>query len=128
MAITANKKTKTPKKAKGAAANYSSANINKKKSAKPVKLAQTSAKKKGNPFAKKDDKAKGGKDAKAMSPKDRFKMMMEKKKKGGQKASITAKKPKKATGRKTKLSGTFASKAITPKKAKVVKHKKKGRI
>lgn len=49
-------------------------------------------------------------------------------KKGKMKASISSKKSKNISGRKTKLSGTFSSKAITPKKAKVVKHKNKGRV
>ena len=87
--------------------------------------------------------------SKKMSPQERFKMMAEarKKKAGGkQKASITAKKPKKVGSTKNKLSGggylkpgkkqkmTSGSKkkgmkmSITAKKAKVVKHKKKGRV
>ena len=111
--IKANKKTTTPKKTKGGKPANSSS------SKKPLKLSA------------------GGK----MSPKDRFKAMMEaKKKKGGkgkpglkgdeQKASITAKKPKLATGRKTKLSsgGKKQKYSITAKKPKVVKHKKKGRV
>lgn len=104
--IKANKKTTTPKKTKGKPANSSSSKT-------PLKLSE------------------GGK----MSPKDRFKAMLEaKKKKGGkdkeQKASITAKKPKHATGRKTKLSagGKKQRYSITAKKPKVVKHKKKGRV
>lgn len=87
-------------------------------------------------------KKEGAKDAKGEgSPQDRFKAMLEAKKGKGkgkdkkQKASITAKKVKKVGSTKTKLSSVGAKKksastklSILAKKAKVVKHKKKGRV
>lgn len=152
MAIKANKSTKKPKSVKGKSTHHK-AMLGARGSKPPVKFSSGAAakdKKKGgkpNPFAKNaKSNGKDGdkKDAKNLNPKDRFKAMLDAKKKKGktQKASITAKKPKLATGRKTKLSSGAAKKkdvkmtsgkkylkaSITAKKAKVVKHKRKGRV